>query len=199
MPLLSLHFLKTALKAVEYSRPRLELSLNGYQRAGVLVPVVHRDTGVELLFTKRTDRVETHKGQISFPGGIVDREDADISSTALRELEEELGISRSIVEVVGLLDDHATPTGFIITPVVGMLESLPEMRPNTEEVEESFLVPLSFFADPANGRREYRRLKGENHEVWFYDYRGKTIWGATAMIVRSLLDRTGILPVKAKT
>lgn len=129
---------------------------------------------------------------------MVDREDGDITSTALRELEEELGVSRSLVEVVGLLDDHATPTGFIITPVVGMLESLPEMSPNTEEVEESFLVPLSFFADAANGKTEYRWLKGRKHEVWFYEYQGKTIWGATAMIVRSLMDRTGILPMKAE-
>jgi 8-oxo-dGTP pyrophosphatase MutT (NUDIX family) len=190
---ISLLFLKTALETVRLSRPRVELPLNGYLRAGVLVPLVHRSSGAELLFTKRTDRVETHKGQISFPGGMVDREDADIAATALRELEEELGIARSMVEVIGLLDDHATPTGFIITPVVGMLSSLPEIRPNADEVEESFLVPLSFFADPANGRSEERWLKGKKHEVWFYDYHGKTIWGATAMIVRSLLDRTGFL------
>ncbi len=190
----SLSYLKNSLQTIQYARPRMELSLGGYQKAGVLVPLVSGDSGAELLFTKRTDLVETHKGQISFPGGMVDRGDRDIASTALRELEEELGIPASMVEVVGLLDDLATPTGFVITPVVGMLTVLPEMRPNTEEVQESFLVPLSFFADHSHGRREFRTLHGKKHEVWFYDYRRRTIWGATAMIVRSLLDRTGLLP-----
>jgi 8-oxo-dGTP pyrophosphatase MutT (NUDIX family) len=197
MESLSLRFLKNALQTVQYARPRKELSLSGYQKAGVLVPIVPGDGGAELLFTRRTDRVETHKGQISFPGGMVDRGDRDIASTALRELEEELGIPGSMVEVIGILDDLATPTGFVITPVVGVLTVLPEMRPNADEVEESFLVPLAFFADRANGRSEFRWLDGKRHEVWFYDFEGRTIWGATAMIVRSLMDRTGLLPVNA--
>lgn len=176
------------------SHPRKELTLEGFHRAGVLVPIVEGPDGGEFLFTRRTQRVETHKGQISFPGGMVDEADQDITATALRELEEEIGVHRSVVDVIGLLDDLSTPTGFVITPIVGILQSLPELTLNTHEVEEAFLVPLSFFLDRGHGRSEFRVVNGKQRTVWFYNFGGKIIWGATANIVRSLLQVTGLLP-----
>lgn len=171
--------------------PRRKLSIAEYHRAGVLVPLIQVAGTYDLLFMKRTDSVETHKGQISFPGGMMDDGDSDIVQTALREAHEELGINPADVTVVGSLDDLATPSRFVITPVVGLIEVPPLFVPNTTEVADVFQVPLEFFADPENGRVEIRRFKGENHEVWFYESGSHTIWGATAMIIRSLLRILG--------
>jgi 8-oxo-dGTP pyrophosphatase MutT (NUDIX family) len=167
------------------------ISLDGFNRAGVLVPIVQTGGDYELLLTRRTETVETHKGQISFPGGMVDAADTDIVETALRETMEEIGLGRETVDIVGLLDDLPTPTGFIITPVVGLIESLPFLSPNVHEVAEVLYVPLSFFADVKNGRIEMREFRGKQHEVWYYETGKHTIWGATAMIIRSLLKKIG--------
>jgi len=163
----------------------------GYQRAAVLVPILFTPAGPELLFTKRTDRVETHKGQISFPGGVVDQDDAGIIQTAMREAEEEVGIREADVRVLGLLSDLETPTGFVITPVVGSVSPAVTIRPNADEVAEAFRVSLRLFTEPGKGRREDRLVRGVQREVWHYETGPHTIWGATAAIVRSLLD---ILP-----
>lgn len=165
------------------------LSLEGFAHAAVLVPLVERTNAVELLLTKRTEKVETHKGQVSFPGGMADTEDATIIATALREAGEEIGLPASHVEVLGLLDDLATPTGFVITPVVGIVAALPELQINADEVEEILYVALEFFAHPGNGRAEVREFRGRSREVWFYDCGSHLVWGATAMIIRSLLHR----------
>lgn len=169
-------------------RRRNVVTADGYRKAGVLVPLITESREFSLLFTRRTDTVETHKGQISFPGGMVDADDENIVHTALRELHEEIGIPQKMVHVLGLLDDLPTPTGFIITPVVGVLEFLPALRINTDEVAEVFEVPLQFFANPKNTRMEKREINGRSHEIWFFDKGKHNIWGATAMIVRSLLQ-----------
>ncbi len=175
------------------SQKRLELSIPGFHKAGVMVPLLETTSGFDLLFTMRTLRVETHKGQISFPGGMADLGDRDIVATALREMEEEIGIPGSFVEVIGLLDDLSTPSGFVITPTVGILKSLPGLTLNSSEVEEAFRVPLSFFVDGLHSRKEFRTVNGTQREVWFYDFGGKIIWGATAHIVRTLLGIMGML------
>ena len=151
------------------------------------MPLVLGNGETDILFTRRTEHVETHKGQISFPGGMADRGDGDIVRTALREAEEELGIAPALVEVKGLLDDLAVPSGFIITPVVGILRGLPRLTPNPGEVAEAFTVPIGFFCKPENGRSELREYRGVQREVWFYQHGEHNIWGATAMIVRQML------------
>lgn len=172
---------------------RNALAIEGFRRAGVLVPLILGGDGADLLFTRRTDHVETHKGQISFPGGMRDEGDADIVRTALREAKEELGIGAKHVEIKCMLDDIAVPSGFIITPVVGIMRALPLLTPNPQEVAEAFTVPLAFFCNPANGRSELRDYRGGKREVWFYQHGEHTIWGATAMIVRLLLLNLGVL------
>jgi 8-oxo-dGTP pyrophosphatase MutT (NUDIX family) len=163
----------------------------GLQQAGVLVPIVLSPGPVSLLLTLRTHHVETHKGQVAFPGGVLDPTDGDVIQTALRETEEEIGISRKGVTVLGTLDDLATPTGFLITPVIGLIRNLPELCVNGEEVAEAFTVPLSFFADPRACVSETLVLEGSKRQIYRFDFGGKTIWGATAIIVRSLLQVLG--------
>ncbi len=156
--------------------------------AAVLLPVVCAGHEPSLLLTRRTDTVETHKGQIAFPGGMVDETDRDRVHTAVREAEEELGIPPGAVETIGMLDDLSTPTGFTITPVVGLLRTLPALRLSQAEVAEAFTVPLSFFADPANAERELRVFRGVTREVWTYRYEGRVIWGATGTIIHRFMD-----------
>lgn len=172
---------------------RAKIDIAGFRRAAVLVPVLPAGAGSGLLLTKRTDEVETHKGQIAFPGGVTDPGDGDIVHTALRECEEELGIDPAGVDVLGILDDLATPTGFVITPVVGLLPALPALTINPAEVAEAFVVPVDFFRDPAHGRVEKRMFRGEQREVWFYGSGDRLIWGATAMIIRTLLARLALV------
>ncbi len=193
MPSQSLPDLLRGLSYLSLSGKRETLAIEGFHRAGVLVPIILTEGGAELLFTRRTDHVETHKGQISFPGGMRDGGDADIVRTALRETDEELGIPASLIDVRGLLDDLAVPSGFVITPVVGMLRGVPLLTPNPQEVAEAFTAPLDFFLDPASGRSEIREFRGSARVVWFYRYGEHNIWGATAMIVRSLLRKTGLV------
>lgn len=172
---------------------RLVLTISGYNPAAVLVPIISANHKVQLLFTKRTNTVETHKGQISFPGGMVDSSDADIVYTALREAHEEIGLPPDSVEVLGVLDDMATPSGFVITPVVGMIGSLPDLRLNCEEVAEVFRVDFDFFSSGLNGRTEMREVRGRMHELWFYEWGEHCIWGATAMMIRSLLKKLELI------
>jgi 8-oxo-dGTP pyrophosphatase MutT (NUDIX family) len=164
--------------------------VEGYRRAAVLVPCLYGGNEPELLLTERTHTVETHKGQVSFPGGVVDDRDAGPAETALRETAEEIGVPASSVEILGTLDDHATPTGFVITPVVGVLRRLPVLTPNVDEVAEVLFVPIRFFADPTNALQGYRMVEGKRLEVWTYRWGRHTIWGATAWIIRSLLRTT---------
>ncbi len=161
----------------------------GFRRAGVLVPLISRGAECLIVLTTRTQEVETHKGQVSFPGGMMDSGDPDIAATALRETQEELGIAPDSIEIIGWLDDLATPTRFVITPIVGILSPSVEFTPNPLEVAEVFHLPLSFFSAPGSGRREIMERDGSPHEVWFYDDGSHLVWGATAAIIRTLLKR----------
>ncbi len=158
------------------------------KKSAVLIPIVKSEQGLELLFTKRTESVEHHKGQVSFPGGAVDEGDATLIETALRETSEEIGLERSVVSILGAMDDLQTPSGFVVTPIVGYIDQLPPLRMNAGEVAEVILIPLKKFFDTALRHSEFRERNGMKIEVFFYDVWREPVWGATAFFVKRLVD-----------
>jgi 8-oxo-dGTP pyrophosphatase MutT (NUDIX family) len=157
-------------------------------KSAVLIPLIRTAGGLDLLFTKRTDRVEHHKGQISFPGGAFDPADKTSSDTALRETFEEIGIVPASVAILGTMDDLQTPTGFIVTPVVGYVEKLPPLRLNLEEVAQVIQIPLEKFFDDSLRRSSVLDRGGAKVEVFSYDVWTEPVWGATAFFVKKLVD-----------
>ncbi|MBI3586521.1 MAG: CoA pyrophosphatase [Ignavibacteriales bacterium] len=166
---------------------RKEISDSALKRAGILLLLFEEQGILHFLLTKRTEDVEHHKGQISFPGGSVDAGDDDIIATALRETEEEIGLKKDLVQVFGLFDDQWVPSGFVITPVVAFLPAMPSLNPNKEEVAEILKIPVSFFLDKKNERVEQRYRNGVLLDVYFYKYDSHEVWGATAAIIRAFL------------
>ena len=154
--------------------------------AAVLVPIVNQPGGLTLMFTRRTAHLHDHAGQISFPGGRVDEGDSDRVATALREAEEETGLNRSRVEIIGRLPEYDIPTGFRVTPVVGWVEPPFELKPDPFEVADVFEVPLGFFLDPANHQRHRDVRNGRTRYYYSMPYGGHNIWGATAGMLYSL-------------
>lgn len=179
---------KQRIKDILAGRVRHRVDNPGLTCAAVLIPWLYKEGEWHVLVTRRTYTVEHHKGQISFPGGVCDPEDADPVTTALRETYEEIGIPPERVEVLGLLDDFPTITGFVVTPVVGAIPSPFPYRLNSREVEAVVEVPLSFLCHPAHLRVEQQEYQGQMYEVHFWDYGSYTIWGVTARILKSLLD-----------
>ncbi len=159
--------------------------------AAVLVGLVERDEGVTLLLTRRTDHLEHHPGQVSFPGGHVDPGDEDATATALRETEEEVGITREHIDVIGRLDTYVTRTGFEVVPVVAMVRPTFELTPDPHEVAEVFEVPLTFLMDPANHHRHAREFEGGKRYFYAMPYRDYFIWGATAGMIMDLYQTLG--------
>jgi 8-oxo-dGTP pyrophosphatase MutT (NUDIX family) len=158
--------------------------------AAVLVPLYLDHGEWHALFTQRTDLVEHHKGQVSFPGGRVDDGDADRVETALRETEEETGLKREHVVVLGRLDELLTVTQYRVTPIVGVIPWPYEFVLSTEELSEVFGVPLRWLADPAHLEIRYRDpiVPGHPVPVYYFHYEGHIIWGATARMVLNLLE-----------
>ena len=160
--------------------------------AAVLVPIVNQPGGLTLMFTQRTAHLHDHAGQISFPGGRVDEGDSDRIATALREAEEETGLSRSRVEIIGRLPEYDIPTGFRVTPVVGWVEPPFTLTPDPIEVADVFEVPLGFLLDPANQQRHFRMLGTRRRDFWAIPYGERYIWGATAAMLM-MLDRKSVV------
>lgn len=157
--------------------------------AAVLVPLVDRARGLTVLLTRRTQNLADHAGQISFPGGHMEPGDDGAENAALRETEEEIGLHRRHVEILGRLDDYITRTGFRITPVVGLVEPPFDLRPDPKEVAEVFEVPLAFLLDPANRQRHSRRYDGAERHFYAIPYEDHFIWGATAGMLVALHQR----------
>jgi 8-oxo-dGTP pyrophosphatase MutT (NUDIX family) len=157
-------------------------------RAAVLVPLVNRGEPC-MVFAKRSETVRSHRGQISFPGGVVDPGDASLLDAALRECEEEIGLPRDAVEPLGALDDTETvATNFVITPWVGVIRQPVPWRPDGAEIERVIEVPFAALSGPRGMRTEEWERDGVRRPVYFFDYGGDTIWGATARIVKHYLD-----------
>jgi len=170
--------------------PPLRAATSAAVKAAVLLPLILRDADKPLLlFTRRTERLARHSGQVSFPGGRSEADDLSPVETALRETFEETGIAPSFVTVAGYLDRYLTGTGFDIQPVVGVVKDGFVLTPDPREVAEIFEVPLAFLADPANRRRESREVGGRKRSFYAFSYGRHEIWGATAAIVVSLVQR----------
>ena len=151
--------------------------------ASVLVPVVARQDGLTVLLTQRTAHLKSHSGQVSFPGGKAEPHDASAEDTALRETREEIGLEAGHVELLGRLSRYHTRTGFRVTPVVGIVMPPFDLRPDAQEVDEVFEVPLSFLLDPANHQRHSRELQGRQVPYFAIPYGRHYIWGATAAML----------------
>jgi len=168
-------------------RTRAHVHVDGFRHAAVAIALVDRGGQPFVPLTVRAAHLRHHSGQVSLPGGACDDDDDSDVATAARELEEELGIDRAHVRPLGLLDDCATPSGYVITPVVFELDVEPVYRENREEVAEIFEAPLALFADP-NAAEDMgeRSFRGVSYQLFAYPYRGHRIWGATARILRNL-------------
>lgn len=156
--------------------------------ASVLIPLVDRGGHLTVLLTQRTDHLNHHPGQISFPGGRAEPEDKDAFATALRETQEETGIEPEKVKVIGRLDDYLTRTGFAITPVVGLLHPPLYLQPDDNEVADVFEVPLNFLMDRRNHLLEQRLFEGCQRRFYAMQYDERYIWGATAGMLVNFSD-----------
>ena len=177
----------------------LKQSLSSYRKkriiddklasSAVLVPIFSKYNQHHILFTQRSNQVAYHKGQVSFPGGAHSEIDSSFLDTALRESWEELGLEAKDVEIIGELDDIITTTsGFIISPFVGIIPYPYEFKKNPAEIDEIFDVPLSALLDDSNFNQTDQIIDDEPITIYSYEYAGWVIWGATARIVKQLLD-----------
>ena len=156
--------------------------------AAVLIPVVNREDELKVLFTRRAANLAQHAGQISFPGGHIEESDNEPIDAALRETEEEVGLPRHHIDVIGQLENYISRTGFEITPIVGVIEPPFTVVPQPSEVAEVFEVPLSFLLNPENHHRHTREISGENREFYAMPYGEYYIWGVTAGILVNLYE-----------
>jgi 8-oxo-dGTP pyrophosphatase MutT (NUDIX family) len=170
------------------SRQRRVIEHPPFSHAAVLIPLFKKGEDCHLLFTKRSDQVKYHKGEISFPGGVVDEEDLELISTAIREAFEEIGLRESDIQIIGVLDDIVTITEFIVTPIIGLFPYPYPFEVSEMEIAELIEVPLSSLLDEdCFSEREIFR-GGQKEIVYAYQYGKHMIWGATARILKQFLD-----------
>ena len=181
-------FAQTLAWDAEVTSENREMVGEKLRRAAVLVPLVERPEGVTVLLTRRTDHLTSHAGQISFPGGGAEELDSSPIETALRETEEEIGLSRRHIEIIGVLPDYATISAYRVTPVVALIQPPFDLRPDPGEVAEAFEVPLAFLMDGLNHQRRVIELPQGAGKRAFYTmpYEQYFIWGATAAMLRNL-------------
>ena len=170
------------------SRQRRVIEHPPFSHAAVLVPLFKKEENCHLLFTKRSEEVKYHKGEVSFPGGVVDEKDLELINTALREAHEEIGLKENDVQIIGVLDDIVTITEFIVTPIVGLFPYPYPFKVSEVEIAELIEVPLGSLLDEDSfSEREIFR-GGQKEIVYAYQYGKHIIWGATARILKQFLD-----------
>jgi 8-oxo-dGTP pyrophosphatase MutT (NUDIX family) len=170
------------------SREPRRLAMDHAGRAAVLMPILPHDEEFCFLLTQRTHKVETHKGQISFPGGIQEVSDSNLLQTALRETWEEIGLASEQIQILGEFDEYLSITGLIVTPFAAYLREPLNLAPNPDEVDEILRVPFSIFQNNRTLRVETRVRLGIERKVYFYDFQGKEVWGLTAQVIRDLMQ-----------
>ncbi len=168
---------------------RLLIGAGPRRPAAVLIALIDRADGLHVLLTRRTDDLSHHAGQVSFPGGAIDPEDRDAVDAALRETHEEIGVDRSLIEPIGLLDTFETISSYRITPVVAWLDAGYHAVPNPREVAEVFEVPLAHFLDPLKKRVVRMNFQGRERDIYEFFHAGQRIWGATAAMLLNFVQR----------
>lgn len=161
--------------------------------AAVLIALVNdtdemNNSGLQVLLTKRASHLKHHPSQVSFPGGKVEPTDKNLIHTALREAQEEIGLSPEEVTIIGQLPNYEVISGFQVTPIVAVIESPQYYQKDANEVDEIFQVPLQHFLQPENHRSINFYRNGQHHNVHFYPYKHYNIWGATAAMLKDLVD-----------
>lgn len=169
--------------------PRAGTDQTEIRPAAVLIPIIGRGSEATVLFTQRTDHLPNHGGQISFPGGKIEQDDVGPRAAALRETEEEIGLSAGLVETLGFLDIYQTGTGFRIAPVLGVVSPGFALKPDPAEVADIFEVPLRFLMNLENHHKHSLVWRGRNRLYYAIPYGDRYIWGATAGIIRLLFER----------
>jgi len=159
------------------------------REAAVLIPIVDRSDGATVILTQRSSRLAKHSGQVAFPGGAVDADDAGPLAAALRETEEEIGLSRTLPDPLGQLPDYVTGSGYRIRPIIAIVPPVFSLVPNPGEVDEVFEVPLAFLMNPANHHRGSRVWQGAERHFYEMPYGRHYIWGVTAGIIRLFYER----------
>jgi len=176
------------IRAILSTRNRMVIENPSLARAAVLVPLFKKGEDCHIVFTKRTDTVRYHKGEISFPGGVFDKKDLELKRTALREAFEEIGLKENDVQIIGMLDDIVTITQFIVTPFVGLFSYPYPFELSSIEIAELIEVPVSSLLDE-DCYSEREIIRGTRKEiVYAYQYESHIIWGATARILKQFLD-----------
>jgi len=162
-----------------------------YTHASVLIPLFKEDGQYKVLFTRRTNKVERHKGQISFPGGAVDEEDSSVEETALREAFEEIGLLQKDVNLLGRVDDLITVTDFIVHPFVGEIPFPYSFAINAHEVDSIITIPMSIFLEKGATTGVSIEVDGFTYDGPYFRYQGQTVWGATARIMENFVEIIG--------
>jgi len=176
------------LGSILEKREQKRINDPSYTHAAVLIPLYKKEGECHILFTKRTQQVKHHKGQISFPGGVFDEGDGDFRKTALREAREEIGLNENDARIIGALDDIVTVTGFIVTPFVGLIPYPYPFQLSEIEIEELIEVPLSSLLDKQCFGERWIDDEGQRRLVYNYQYGEHAIWGATALMLKQLLE-----------
>ena len=171
------------------SRTAVHLREDGTRRAAVLVALVGGDGDLRLLCFERTHEVMEHKGEICFPGGSIEPDDADATAAALREANEEMGVPSALVEVLGTLDDvHTSVSNYVITPIVGHLAQMPQLVLDPLEVARPVIPSIEELRKPGAHGVEWREWRGGRRQIYYYHVEGGRIWGATGRILHNLLS-----------